>query len=257
MDFDRIRKACACGCRQRGWLCASAGARAGCRRFLPRQAHHARHRLRHRRRLRHLCAHARRASSATHIPGKPTIVPQNMPGAGSRSAANWLYKVAPQGRHRDRDAGPGHADRPGAGPARRPVRRAQVQLDRQHGASSTTFCSCRRASRRRDARRGQDQAAGDRRHRRKLALGALSAGLQQPARHQVPIISGYPGGGDINIAVERREVDGRGSDSWASMQGDTRRTGCATTPSTSCSRSGPEREPDLPDVPLWSELAAE
>jgi len=31
-----------------------------------------------------------------HIPGNPTIVPQNMPGAGSRSAANWLYKVAPQ-----------------------------------------------------------------------------------------------------------------------------------------------------------------
>src|ERR1700691_2561172 len=31
-----------------------------------------------------------------HIPGNPIIVPQNMPGAGSRSAANWLYKVAPQ-----------------------------------------------------------------------------------------------------------------------------------------------------------------
>src|SRR5579863_6194747 len=31
-----------------------------------------------------------------HIPGHPTIVPQNMPGAGSRSAANWLYRVAPQ-----------------------------------------------------------------------------------------------------------------------------------------------------------------
>src|SRR5579862_4495533 len=31
-----------------------------------------------------------------HIPGNPTIVPQNMPGAGSRSAANWLFRVAPQ-----------------------------------------------------------------------------------------------------------------------------------------------------------------
>src|SRR5437667_9459538 len=31
-----------------------------------------------------------------HIPGNPTIVPQNMPGAGSRSAANWLYRVAPK-----------------------------------------------------------------------------------------------------------------------------------------------------------------
>jgi hypothetical protein len=25
-----------------------------------------------------------------HIPGNPVFVPQNMPGAGSRGAANWL-----------------------------------------------------------------------------------------------------------------------------------------------------------------------
>ena len=31
-----------------------------------------------------------------HIPGNPLIIPQNMPGAGSRVAANWLYNVAPK-----------------------------------------------------------------------------------------------------------------------------------------------------------------
>jgi tripartite-type tricarboxylate transporter receptor subunit TctC len=31
-----------------------------------------------------------------HIPGHPTIVPQNMPGAGSLNAANHLYNVAPR-----------------------------------------------------------------------------------------------------------------------------------------------------------------
>jgi tripartite-type tricarboxylate transporter receptor subunit TctC len=31
-----------------------------------------------------------------HIPGNPTLVPQNMPGAGSLKAANWLYAVAPK-----------------------------------------------------------------------------------------------------------------------------------------------------------------
>src|SRR5262245_43171231 len=31
-----------------------------------------------------------------HIPGHPTFVPQNMPGAGTRTAANWLYNVAPK-----------------------------------------------------------------------------------------------------------------------------------------------------------------
>ena len=31
-----------------------------------------------------------------HIPGNPTIVPQNMPGAGSLKAANYIYNVAPK-----------------------------------------------------------------------------------------------------------------------------------------------------------------
>jgi tripartite-type tricarboxylate transporter receptor subunit TctC len=31
-----------------------------------------------------------------HVPGKPTLVPQNMPGAGSLKATNFLYSVAPK-----------------------------------------------------------------------------------------------------------------------------------------------------------------
>lgn len=31
-----------------------------------------------------------------HIPGNPTVVAQNMPGAGSFVAANWLFNVAPK-----------------------------------------------------------------------------------------------------------------------------------------------------------------
>src|SRR5437764_15100603 len=30
-----------------------------------------------------------------HIPGNPSLITQNMPGAGSRGAANWLYRIAP------------------------------------------------------------------------------------------------------------------------------------------------------------------
>ena len=33
---------------------------------------------------------------ADHIPGKPTVIVQNMPGAGSIKAANYLYNVAPK-----------------------------------------------------------------------------------------------------------------------------------------------------------------
>src|SRR6516164_4272663 len=31
-----------------------------------------------------------------HIPGRPAIIPQNMPGAGSLRSANFLYNVAPK-----------------------------------------------------------------------------------------------------------------------------------------------------------------
>src|SRR3989442_15838623 len=31
-----------------------------------------------------------------HIPGQPTVVAQNMPGAGSLKAANYLYELAPK-----------------------------------------------------------------------------------------------------------------------------------------------------------------
>ena len=31
-----------------------------------------------------------------HLPGNPNIVPQNMPGAGSLKAANYVYSVAPK-----------------------------------------------------------------------------------------------------------------------------------------------------------------
>src|SRR4051812_9506210 len=31
-----------------------------------------------------------------HVPGQPTVIAQNMPGAGSLKAANYLYEVAPK-----------------------------------------------------------------------------------------------------------------------------------------------------------------
>jgi len=40
---------------------------------------------------RHLARHI-----GKHIPGNPTIVPQNMPGAGSLRAANFIYTAAPK-----------------------------------------------------------------------------------------------------------------------------------------------------------------
>ena len=68
------------------------------------------------------------------------------------------------------------------------------------------------------------------------------------------IISGYPGGNDINLAMERGEVDdGRGSNSWASWKS-TKAEWLRDKKVVILFQVGLKRESDLPDVPLLSEL---
>ena len=85
-------------------LVAAARARLRRRRrgFLQGQDRLSRHRLQRRRRLRPLWRGCWRAYMGKHIPGNPTVVPQNMTGAGSLKAANFLYSVAPKDGSRDR-----------------------------------------------------------------------------------------------------------------------------------------------------------
>jgi len=95
-----------------------------------------------------------------------------------------------------------------------------------------------------------------------LAIGSTGASSPSVLYPQVSnnllgtkfrIVSGYPGGGDINLAVERREVDGRGSDSWASLKANSSRWLNERLVNI-LFQIGPRREVDLPDVPLWREL---
>jgi tripartite-type tricarboxylate transporter receptor subunit TctC len=187
-----------------------------------------------------------------HIPGKPTIIAQNMPGAGSRGAANWLYKVAP------RD-GSVIATLSQTTPTDQALGQPGVQFDvRKFNwignmvvVNNLLFVSAR-----------SGVATLEQAKSKSLAIGATGASSPSVLYPQVSnnllgtkfkIVSGYPSGGDINIAVERGEVDGRGSDSWASMK--------STHPDWLRDRAinilfqiGTKREADLPDVPLWSEL---
>jgi tripartite-type tricarboxylate transporter receptor subunit TctC len=188
-----------------------------------------------------------------HIPGNPTIVPQNMPGAGSRSAANWLYKVAPQD-------GTVIACLGQATPTDQALGQPGVQFDAGKfnwiGNLSlvNNFLFVSAAS-------GVSTFAQAK--SKQLSIGATGASSPSVLYPQVSnnllggkfkIIAGYPGGGDINIAVERREVDGRGSDSWASMK-TTHPDWLRDHTINILFQVGPRREPDLPDVPLWTDLA--
>lgn len=92
------------------------------------------------------------------------------------------------------------------------------------------------------------------------ASGTLSTGYVYPAAMNAvlgtrfKIVGGYPGGTEINLAMERGEVGGRGSNSWASWK--------ANNPQWIAEKKihilvqiGLKRAKDLPDVPLLLELA--
>jgi tripartite-type tricarboxylate transporter receptor subunit TctC len=188
-----------------------------------------------------------------HIPGKPTVIAQNMPGAGSRNAANWLYKVAPKD-------GTVLAVLSQATPADQALGQPGIQFDVRHfnwignmvvvnNIMITWYESGVRTIE--DAKK-KTLAIG--------ATGASSPSVLYPTVSnnlfgtQFRIITGYPGGGDIMIALERREVDGRGSDSWASLK--------ANNPAwikdgkvNILFQVGPRKEPDLPGPPLLTDLA--
>jgi hypothetical protein len=68
------------------------------------------------------------------------------------------------------------------------------------------------------------------------------------------IVTGYPGGNEVNLAMERGEVEGRGSNSWASWKS-TKPEWLADKKVIPLVQVGLKRHADLPDTPLLLELA--
>ncbi len=190
---------------------------------------------------------------SAHIPGNPTVVPQNMPGAGSRNAANWLYKVAPQD-------GTVIACLSQDTPTDQVLGQPGVQFDARKFNWIGNLNSINNILYATSASGVKTFAEAK---SKPLAMGASGASSPSVLYPQVSnnllgtkfkIIAGYPGGGAIDIAVERHELDGRGSDSWDSMKAlhpDWLRDHVINV----LFQVGARRESDLPDVPLWTELA--
>jgi tripartite-type tricarboxylate transporter receptor subunit TctC len=188
-----------------------------------------------------------------HIPGKPTLIPQNMPGAGSRKAANWLYNVAPKDGATLATLGQNTA-------TDQALKADGVQFDVRkfnwignmvvvNNVLSTWAASGIKTIE--DATKKQSSIGG---------TGAASPSVIYPQvannllGTKFKIIAGYPGGGDVNLAMERGEVDGRGSNSWASYKS-TKADWLRDNKVNILFQVGPKREDDLPDVPLLTDLA--
>ena len=188
-----------------------------------------------------------------HIPGNPSLVPKNMEGAGSLRLANWLYTVAPKDGTAFGIIGRGIPFDPLLGRTG-----AQFEATKFSWIGSAndevSICVAWHTT-------GVDRL--DDLKTREMIVGgtAGSADTDQFPRivngvlgTKMKVISGYPGGAEINLAMERGEVQGRCGWSWSSV--------VATHPAwvkdkkiKILAQLSLAKHPDLPDVPLIMEFA--
>jgi tripartite-type tricarboxylate transporter receptor subunit TctC len=186
-----------------------------------------------------------------HIPGRPLIVPRNMPGAGSRTAATWVATIAPRDGTVLATADQSLSLQQAAGDKRIAFDTTKFIYIGNPNAENNTTATWHTSGIKtlEDAKR------------REVTMGATggSTSSQYPKAMNAllgtrfKIIIGYPGGNDINLAMERGEVDGRGSNSWASWKA-TRPHWIAENKINILVQIGLKKAPDLPGVPLLMEL---
>ena len=188
-----------------------------------------------------------------YIPGNTTVVATNMPRAGDMLVANWLANGAPK----DGTAIVALSQNlpvyqaTGASGVRYDVRQFNLignTTDTPNiiNAWHTTGIHSIQAVMQRDLVVG---ATG-------TASGSFlyPYALNQLVGTKFKIVTGYPGGNDINLAMERGEVGGRGSNSWASWKS-TRPQWLAEKKVILLVQVGVKRNPELPDVPTLQDLA--
>lgn len=188
-----------------------------------------------------------------HIPGNPAVVAKNMDGAASRMLANWLYNSALKDGSVLGTIGRGTALDPVLG-----VKGAQFDGTKFTWIGSAnnevSVCVAWGAS---GITKFQDVLD------REMSVGGTGASddtvqfaklLNTVLGSKLKIVTGYGGGNDVTVALERGEVQGRCGWSWSSVMA-TRPTWIAEKKIRVLMQLSLEKHEDLPDVPLASELA--
>ncbi len=195
---------------------------------------------------------------ARHIPGAPTVVAQNMPGGGGLRQANYVGNAAPKDGTILALISQGL---PLLQIASGEVENTKLEVDfltfnwignmsdsnqvlvTWHTSPVKTFA---------DAQKIQEQMGAS-------GVGSISVQLPSVMNNllgtKFKIITGYPAGNEMNLAMERGEIMGRTANPLASFK--------ATTPHWIAEKKlnyifqvGIAKEPDLPDVPLLTDLAS-
>jgi tripartite-type tricarboxylate transporter receptor subunit TctC len=190
---------------------------------------------------------------AKHIPGNPTVIPKNMAGAGSLKLANWLYNVAPKDGTVIGMIGRGTGFDPLFG-----IKGAQFQGTKFNwlGSANDEVSVC-------VSWHTSEVKTFDDLLKHELIVGGTGASadtdqfpkiMNAVLGTKMRIITGYPGGNDIGLAMERGEVKGRCGWSWSSVKA-THQPWLDEKKINVLIQLSLEKHPDLPNVPLVVDLA--
>jgi tripartite-type tricarboxylate transporter receptor subunit TctC len=192
-----------------------------------------------------------------HIPGNPLVVSQNMPGAGSRVAANYLYNVAPKD-----GTVIGTIDQ--SSPSDQAMREPGIQFDSAQFYwlgnpiidNLITIVS----------RAAGITSLADLKAKGGLYCGDVGAGptntfpqiINRLLKTDNKIVTGYPGLTAIYLAMDSGEVNCIGGTTWSSMKA-TRSAQLRNHDYNIILQWGTEKDPELAaytgeDIPLSTEL---
>jgi tripartite-type tricarboxylate transporter receptor subunit TctC len=187
-----------------------------------------------------------------HVPGNPAVVVQNMEGAGSVRAANYVYAGSPQDGTviaAVNQNAPMYQLLGGAG-ARFEAAKLQW-LGSMTNSNGTVYTWHTSGIKTLDDAKQKEVPMG--------AVGAQSDSVIFPNLINEMLgtrfkpITGYAGSTQIHLAMERGEVMGRGGNSWSSLQ-TANASWIKEKKINMLVQVGFEKEPDLPDVPLLLDL---
>jgi len=185
------------------------------------------------------------------IPGEPTLVPRNMPGAGGINAANYFANVAPH------DGTVIHlimANMMG----KQAIGVAGVKFDARKFSWIGNTTSTPNVT---SAWHTSGVTRIEQVKERELIIGApagtagevYGAVMNALAGTKFKVVTGYPGGNEVNLAMERGELQGRASNSWASWKS-TRPDWVRDKKLIVLVQVALKRDPELKDIPTLIEL---
>jgi tripartite-type tricarboxylate transporter receptor subunit TctC len=188
-----------------------------------------------------------------HVPGGPTVIAQNMPGAGSLRSANFLYNVAPKD-----GSVIGHFSR---GLAMEPlIGTSATQFDARKfawlgsGTNEVSICMSWHTS---PVKTWNDMLTLP------FTVGGEGSGsdpdifsvvVRNAFGAKLKLVSGYPGSAEVALAIERGEIDGRCGWSWSSLKL-LKPDWIANKRINIIAQLALTKSPDLPDVPLIFDFA--